>query len=519
MKNSMDLSFVSVPGWPPLAWLARCDPDTKAVVVTHGPNVEVADDWFCEAAWDGEFIDGGFDRTDIVTGSGGRKRDGEILFVSAGNTVDRLVSLELGGAVLVSNSLACVASVADLDFPLNHNWYVAFHSVIKGIERYQSEIPSSRGNVLLTYYHNLLWDGHSLRRVEKPRINRDFSSFEHYYEFLTGTLQRVQLNGSDKNRQNPFDLLTTISSGYDSTTVSALAKAVDPNVEGFTFSRISNPSREDSGSEIARHLGVKLNIIDIDKWRSRTRPEVSHIAADCLGEEVQYAGAESILGGRILLTGFHGDVVWGQDVEGASEQFVRGDPSGLSLTEYRLWANFLHCPIPFWGARQSMDIIRLSNQQTMSPWDVGGDYSRPICRRIVENSGVPRELFGRKKKAASSWSYAFDQFLTPQSMEDYLEWLQHNRSRLGHSLFSRARASRTVDRVLHKIFKSAQEIVGAVAARGYSVAALAPLRRPLMWVVTLDHANNPNPPWVLPLRHFVFPWAVERAKRRYTVNK
>lgn len=514
----MNLSFVPVPCWPPLAWLARCELGTEAVVVTHGPNVEVADDWFCEAAWDGEFIDGGFDRTDIVTGSGGRKRDGEILFVSAGNTVDRLVSLKLGEAILVSNSLACLASVADLDFPLDHNWYTTFHSVIKGIDRYQAEIPSSRGNVLLTYYHNLRWDGQTLRQVEKPRIDRDFSSFECYYDFLTATLRRVQQNGSDKNRLYPFDLLTTISSGYDSPTVTALAKAVDPNVEGFTFSRISNPSREDSGSEIAHHLGVKLNIIDIDKWRSSRHPEVPHIAADCLGEEAQYTGAESILGGRILLTGFHGDVVWGQDVEGASEQFVRGDQSGLSLTEYRLWANFLHCPIPFWGARQSMDIIRLSNEQAMHPWDVGGDYSRPICRRIVENSGVPRELFGMKKKAASSWSYVFDQFLTPQSMEDYLEWLQHNRSSLGNGPFSRIRASRTVDRVLHRIFKSIQEIVGVVAARGYSIAALEPLRKPLMWIVTLDHANKPDPPWVLPLRHFVFPWAVELAKHRYTAK-
>lgn len=514
----MNLSFVSVPGWPPLAWLARCELATKAVVVIHGPNVEVADDWFCEAAWDGEFDDGGFDRTDIVAGSGGRKREGEIVFVSAGNTVDRLISLTLSGTTFVSNSLVCLAAVADLDFLLSHNWYAAFHSVVKGIERYQDEIPSSRGNIRLTYYHNLAWDGRTLRQAEKPNIDRDLSSFERYYDFLVGTLHRVHLNGGDRSRRHPFQLLTTVSTGYDSPTVTAMAKAVNPKVEGFTFGNVAEPSN-DSGNEIARYLAVDLDIFDIDGWKSRIHPEIPHIAADCLGEEVQYTGAESILSARILLTGFHGDVVWDKDANGASKDFVRGDPSGLSLTEYRLWANFLHCPIPFWGARQSADIIRLSNMQTMSEWDVDGDYSRPICRRIVESAGVPRELFGRKKKAASSWPYNRDQFLTPQSMENYLQWLQRNRSRVIQGPFSTILANRTVDRVLFKMVKSTQQTAGKLGAKGHSIAALDRLRRALHWIETVDWANNPEPPWVLPLRRFSFPWAVDIAKRKYTADK
>ncbi|MBA4141429.1 MAG: hypothetical protein H0X43_00150 [Nitrosospira sp.] len=514
----MNLSFVSNPTWPPLAWLARCELRTQAVVVTHGANVEVAGDWFCEAAWDGEFSDGGFDRTDIVAGSGGRKRDKNICFVSAGNTVDRLISLEVAGTVFVSNSLACLAAVARLDFLLDHNWHAAFHSVVKGIDRYQAEVPSSGGNVVLTYYHNLLWNGQALSRIDKPRMTRDFSSFEHYHDFLAGTLRRIQLNGADGNRRHPFNLLTTVSSGYDSTTVSALAKTVQPDVEGFTFGRESGPTT-DSGNEIACYLGIKLYTVDIDLWKRGMHPEVPHIAADCLGEEVQYTAAASILSGRVLLTGFHGDVVWGQDAEGASEQIVRGDPSGLSLTEYRLWANFLHCPIPFWGARQSLDIIRLSNHESMTKWDVGGDYSRPICRRIVESAGVPRELFGRKKKAASSWPNSMDQFLTPQSMRDYLGWLRRNRSRLGPSPFATILANRVLDRIFFKIFKFAQDAVGAVAAKGYSIKALDPLRRPLQRFATLDWANQPEPPWVLPLRRFLFPWAIDVAKRRYMTTE
>jgi len=510
----MNLSYILAPSWPPLAWLARCEPSTNTIIVTHGQNVEITEDWFCEAAWDGKFEDGGFDRTDIVAGSGGRKRNGEFLFVSAGNTVDRLVSIRLKETVLVSNSLVCLAAAADLDFLIDHNWFAAFHSIVRGIEQYQAEIPSSHGNILLTYFHNLIWNGRILGRVEKPTIHRDFSSFERYYDFLNGTLRRVQLNAGDSARQHTFRPLTTISTGYDSSAVTALAKVVDPKVEGFTFGNTVTPSKDDGG-EIARHLAVTLDLIDTNEWQNHVLPEVPHIAADCLGEDIQYTGADSILDARILLTGFHGDYIWGMGAAGASKEIVRGDPSGLSLTEYRLWANFLHCPIPFWGARQSTDVIRLSNQKAMSEWDIGGDYSRPICRRIVEGSGVPRELFGRKKTAATIWPYNRDQFLTPKSMENYLQWLQCNRSRLIHSPLAPIIANRTADRMLFKILKSAQYTAGKMISYGHSIKALDQLRKPLFSFYTMDWGSNSKSPWVLPLRHYIFPWAVEVAKRRY----
>ena len=38
---------------------------------------------------------------------------------------------------------------------------------------------------------------------------------------------------------------------------------------------------------------------------------------------------------------------------------MRGDVSGLALTEYRLQAGFLNCPVPFWGARRLDDINRI----------------------------------------------------------------------------------------------------------------------------------------------------------------
>jgi hypothetical protein len=61
----------------------------------------------------------------------------------------------------------------------------------------------------------------------------------------------------------------------------------------------------------------------------------------------------------------------------------------------------------------------------MRGWDVGGDYSRPIPRRIVESAGVPREAFGVSKRVTA---VAFNEFLAPPALARYRAWLAENRS-------------------------------------------------------------------------------------------
>jgi hypothetical protein len=36
----------------------------------------------------------------------------------------------------------------------------------------------------------------------------------------------------------------------------------------------------------------------------------------------------------------------------------------------------------------------------MRPWSIGGNYDRPVPRRIAEEAGVPRQLFGQLKLAS-----------------------------------------------------------------------------------------------------------------------
>ena len=79
-----------------------------------GTRVEVSDDWFCEAVWDGPFPAGGFDETDIVCGSGVRIRGDRVVFVSSGASIDRLLSICTSDGLFVSTLNSCIESMTGM---------------------------------------------------------------------------------------------------------------------------------------------------------------------------------------------------------------------------------------------------------------------------------------------------------------------------------------------------------------------------------------------------------------------
>jgi hypothetical protein len=422
----MRLEYLLEPDWPVQAWLAECRADR--VLVRHGGRVETRTEWFCEAVWDGQFADGDFDLTDVVAGSGARLRGRTVRFVTAGNTVDRLQSIDLPGdggrpaRTLVSNSLACLLAVSGARVNPRYRLYRRdMQSIVKGLDKFKSVLATSLGPCRLWYFDNLDWDGTALRQVQKPGHGDDFSSFEGYYEFLRRAMGHVARNAADPARDRPLGLIGTMSSGYDSTTVSTLAR--DHGLERVICFDEARTHESDSGTEAARHLGLRPIVVRRDAWRRHRLPEVPFLAAEGGGEDRFFLEAQAHLRGKVLLTGYHGDKVWskspyGPDSLAPHPQLKRGDRSGLTLTEFRLSAGFVHCPVPFWGARRIHEIVAISRQPAMKPWDVPGDYSRPICRRIVEGAGVPRGAFGRTKLAASVIEYV----LSDSSRPDYAAW-------------------------------------------------------------------------------------------------
>ena len=220
-----------------------------------------------------------------------------------------------------------------------------------------------------------------------------------------------------------------------------------------------------------------------------------------------FSGAEESVRGRVLTTGFHGDKVWAKDTNALGTDIVRGDISGLSFCEHRLSVGCIHFPVPFMGVQQIADIKALSNSSELAPWDVPGDYSRPICRRIAEGAGVARGLFGVKKKAATSLFHQGESVLTDKTREEFYRWLYEN---------ERNRVSYSGEKI-----KIPGKILLAVHERYYLFDKLA------RWVT---HPFSPKVQhWVncrvtdlqrrlnrrINVSGFIFPWAIQRMADLY----
>jgi hypothetical protein len=357
-------------------------------------------------------------------------------------------------------------------------------------------LPTSAGTVQLVYFDNLVWDGNALSIQAKPGLGRDFSSFARFRGFLDSSMQALAKNLTDPLRSRPYTLLSTASSGYDSSTATVLgAQAGCKKVMCIDHDRQGS---DDSGEPLAERLGLEVVKVKRFAWRDEAWPEIPFVAADAHGGDVFFKGAERELAGTVLLTGFHGDKMWDKHPSDLSDSIVRGDQSGLSLTEYRLNVGFLHCPVPFWGVRQIRDVNALSQSPEMAPWDVPGDYSRPICRRIVEEAGIPRESFGIQKKATWVQFLSSKEFLSSRSLGSYLDWLRSNRA----AWYRHGRVPPVLSVELDRV---------ELAARHSLMLDPKKVRRK-SFVVRVRAALSERP---TRLRRYVFPWAIEQLRPYY----
>ncbi len=222
----------------------------------HGPGVETREDFFCEAVWAGDYASGDFDRADLVLGSGGRLRGVRLTFVPSATTVDRLHSLATHDGWLVSNSLPALAAVSGARVRAPYRGYYAdFRSIVDGLRAYEPFLATSAGDIRLTYFHNLAWDGRDLVEVSKPHASRRFGNFSAYRGFLGATLAALGRNMRDRARTAGWVPLGTLSTGYDSPAVATLAR--DIGLEEVLTFRHARGGDGDDGTPIAACLGLR----------------------------------------------------------------------------------------------------------------------------------------------------------------------------------------------------------------------------------------------------------------------
>ena len=484
MKIAFD--YKAMPDWPVLSWLAACEPGTNCVRILHGTEVETRPDWFCEAVWDGAFAEANFDHSDLVFGSGARCRNGTVSFVSSGTTVDRLQYLERDSCSLVSNSLACLLAVAGADPDADFRGYKdLFASIGEGLVQYDRRVPLASGAAQLVYFHNLLWDNSELRVVPKVVPERNFSSYDKYIAFLQQSLKSIAANMSSADRMYPYEWQGTLSRGYDSPSAAALVQ--DCGLSSVLSFHQSRPGVQDDGKLIAAALGIDIDVVDRLSWQRDGVWEPAFISADGQGKEVFVSSARERLRRRVLVTGFGGDYVWARDPQPLTPDLVRGGHSGLSLTEFRLHYGFINLAVPFMGMTQVADICRISQSPEMSEWDIGGSYTRPIPRRLLEERGVPRELFGMAKTGASMRYVVGQDAWSANGHRAYLRWLWYS-PKLPANRLTRAVwvATLTIFRWLLLLGDFAPHTLGRVVRTGvrFSVVVLRRLGfqdHPFLW--------------------------------------
>ena len=430
---------------PRLAWCATIRKHDRTIRVLHGPHVEVADNFFCDGAWSGDFASADFDKH-LLMGSAGKVVGDRLLIASPNHTMERIYLLRSGASLLVSNSCAFVLAQSDDEpDPNDLSYSTRLSSIIRGIDQYERWIPTRRGNRIHVYCHCNIQVGMDHQVVEAPKApEREFVDFADYRSFLEEATGAIASNASDSRRKIQYRPLATISSGYDSPASAVFAWKAGCK-EAITIRR-SRPrggsDMEDSGEGIASILGMKVQAFDRFDYLQRTDlPEVE-------GGITEFLSYGDCLERRLLFTGFN-DVVWDRSAKMVSPYIRRKDTSGNSLAELRLRSGFVHLPVPYLGCTSHSAIHRISNSQEMLPWCVGGNYDKPIPRRLVEEAGVGRQMFGVVKKAAAivPQEEGFERAMTRESRADFSRFFAEVSTPRLHAKLGLCKIGRSVAKV------------------------------------------------------------------------
>jgi hypothetical protein len=410
----MNIRYQQTRGLPKLAWLADVNKTNDLVQVCHGSHVEIQERFFVEGTWNDLFQEGDFASTDCIFGSGGIIDKNGIIFVSSASTTDYLYYKNTDDRVFVSNSLPFLLShTDDLLDPTFLGYHRINESITEGINKYIHEIPTLHGAIRRLMYRNLIVSTERVTETEKDMPPR-FECYGDYYKYIVANYEMITKNIRDSARMHKMEIFSTQSKGYDTTAVNAIAAkyGVDKvftvskgKGAGYFATKDEGAQVNDDGTEICSTLG--LNCIRIDRRAFETDFEKEYLYYSVLddNQDLNLVQINKYISSvSILLTGTLGEIwctkQWYKDRPGfINSELLRGDLGTHTLSEIRLLAGFIQLPLPYIGARRREDIFRITESGEMNAWCLGNSYDRPIPRRIAEEAGVPRDLFGQKKMA------------------------------------------------------------------------------------------------------------------------
>ncbi|OQW32775.1 MAG: hypothetical protein A4E19_05295 [Nitrospira sp. SG-bin1] len=385
--------------WPKLSWFAKVTDDTVSVL--HGCRVEYSDEWIFEGTWAGEFGKGDFDReVPVIIGTGVRLRDNTVSFVCSTGSLDRLFYVNKKKELLVSNSLACLLSAAKLRLDPAFPYATTLLRYFNNHRHRPKSLPTLDGDIIqFLTYEKLVYSKETLE--EQTHAEDTFASFEEYEDYLRSRMFAIRANLQDEQRRFKVAPVATISRGYDSAASAAIAKPLDIR-SALTISRVGKRGHDDSGEEIADKLGIPAK--SVIERRSAYRDYDLVLAGLGQSGDLNMTLFDYPDDLTLLVVGTAGDFVWQNALKkefNDSNHFLdRHDTTSCQLAEWRLHKGVFLANIPSIGASRIDCLKQINESAAMDPWRIGGNYDRPIPRRILEQQGVRRDSFGIKKRGA-----------------------------------------------------------------------------------------------------------------------
>lgn len=461
-----EINYELKSSWPKLAWIAVLARNENFVKVMHGPMVEIEESWAVEGVWDGDFSAGDFDKTDIIFGSGIRLRENKAIFVSSASTFDRLLYCKTDNNVYISNSLPALLNVSDLMLRDDYIRYAHDNfSIVRGLEDKISQIPTTGSPITKVYYKNLEVeiDGLFLKELPKPDLSPAFDRYVDYRDYLFDKAKLLGENLRSTSRVHKISPLSTISKGYDSCAASVVSKYAGCE-DTVTISKSSSVfGISDSGKDVAGYLGMTCR--EYPRTSESYPNEVALWAGEGRAGVLNWSLFEFPEPLTLLFTGCHGEKVWDRVDHDHPDPFVRRDTSSHGFCELRLIRGVFQVPVPFLGIQKSQQIRSITHQEEMKNFYMGEDYDKPIARRLVEEAGVPRNLFGvsnRNTSLESPFRWPFSK-KEKECFEKYLS----ERKITSLSPFS-AEILRFISKIYHIIYLNFGKKLGLPETKSYA---------------------------------------------------
>ena len=416
---------------PKLGWTMHIKKNTSEVQINVGDYVDTFDDWFVSGVWDGPFTEANFEAAQFLCATAIKKEEDHITVYSPTHERQRFCYIKYEDEIIFSNSIPLLLAVSGESADVSCDQYEKFLcAILSGTKKYEQQIPIANGKVIHQIFcADITVDGEiDLNYRHKPK-HRDFVDFDDYYNTLIQMCERVRDNGLDANRRHKFTLATTASSGYDSSTCAAIARKVGCDTL-FTFK--GGKYDEDSAVDIGKQLGYE-NIIErghID-FKSKTECiDAEYFVCGDIGDYLQFSAFEDDFAGRIVFSGTSGSYIWDKDSD-VNEDSVRHHynyyTANLSFAENAIVKGYVFFPLALYGSSAVESIQKITNASEMKPWTLNTSYDRPICRRILETSGVRRESFGQVKYGGGfslSRNFTKKQIQAKMSEEGYAAFCQ-----------------------------------------------------------------------------------------------